>query len=142
VAQRIEFEVGEAEIFAATARSAPQNRADASEQFRKSEGFYKVIVGSQIEPLHPIGNGIPSGQKKHRRLLARAPQFCHNGPTVSVRKHDVQDEEIVFRILGQIQTILAIAGEIRDVSVLRQPLAKVGSRLRLVFYDQHFHVES
>jgi hypothetical protein len=59
------------------------------------------------------------GVKEHGCLLSCAAQLCEHGPAVPAGKHYIEDEQIIFRVLGQMETVVTIPREIRDIAVFR-----------------------
>src|SRR5260370_41426334 len=86
-------------------RAASQNRADAGEQLRESEGFNQIIVGTEIESFDSIAYFIPGGQKDRAWLVTFASKTAEDIPTIQTRKHDVEQQEIVVIFKPQPQTI-------------------------------------
>src|SRR5205814_5939858 len=102
-------------------------------------GLYEVVVSSQFETSDTVGNGIACRQEQHGRLLSAAAQLRDHRPTIAAGQHDVKDEQVVIRTLGQVEPVVAILRKIRNVAVLGQTLAKIRGGLWLVFDDQNPH---
>ena len=88
----------------------------------------------------PILDAIARRQKQYGRLVASVSQRFEDLPTVDVRQHDVEDQEVVVAGHGLVKTIEPVAGQLDDETGLTKPLAQVIRGDGLILDDQQFHV--
>jgi len=84
-------------------------------------------------------HGIASGQKKNRRTAAFLAQASENLPAIQAREHHVENDEVEVQLLGEVQAIQAIAGDINDKTSLPEPLLQELGGLGFIFDDQNSH---
>src|SRR5437667_10125854 len=63
VGRQIDFQIGNLDRTKLSGGTAPQHRADASEQFREREGLDKVVIGPQFQSSDAILHRIASGKE-------------------------------------------------------------------------------
>src|SRR5208283_2703821 len=95
-------------------RPTAKQRSRARQQFRKGERLYEVIVRAQFEASHPLVHGVASGKKKHRHALALLAQSSENLPSIETGKHHVENNQIEFQLLGEMQPVQSICCNIND----------------------------
>ena len=64
-------------------------RASSSEKRKRLD---QIIVSSEIQLLHPIGNRIAGREKENGGFLTRSAQAGDNGPSIQLREHDIENE--------------------------------------------------
>ncbi len=64
-------------------------RANASQQFRKSEGLYQIVVGARVEPQHSILNCVSGSQHQHRRFKAALAHRRQDLNSAAARKRHI-----------------------------------------------------
>lgn len=121
---------------------AAHHRAQPREQLVEREWLHEVIVGAQIEPGHPIGDGIARGQHEHVRRVARRAQLAEDREAVEPRQHDVEDDDVVRVVLGVPQALDAIAGRVDRVADVAQPARERLPQRPVVLDDQQAHARS
>ena len=70
-----------------------QHRPDPGRQLGRAEGLGDVVVGTQLEPEHPVHLLAARGQHDHRRPRG-LPDPAEDVASVSVREHDVEENEV------------------------------------------------
>ena len=119
--------------------AAADQCAHAREQLRERERLDEIIIGAQLEPLHPVFDLVARREEQHRGLFALAAQLAQHLPAVGARQHHVQYDDGVLAGEREMPPIESVAGDIDHEAVLRQPLAQVIAGLDLVFHNQHSH---
>src|SRR5262245_3960832 len=135
VTDEVDLEIGDMEPLGVAARTAAQDRADAGQQLGEREGLHQVVVRSELEPLHAVRHGVAGGEKEDRGLLAGAAQLREDRPAVPSREHDVEDDQVVETVQGEVKPRFSVLGRVDDESALHEPLAEVSRRLALVLHE-------
>ena len=115
--------------------AAPQQAANACQQFGKFERLEQVVVGAQVQALDPIREPAVGGQH-HDAGRGLRPQALQHAPAVELRQVDVEDDQVVGVLAGQVQAVNAGGGAVDDVAVLAQALLQVLGSTDFVFDDQ------
>ena len=96
----VDFQIGHANDRRLAVVFSPHQRGNARQQFFKSEGFDKIIVGAEVQSTNPVSQLIFGSQHEDVSLFSLFAQLFENCPTISFRQHDVEDDRIVFTGLG------------------------------------------
>ncbi len=59
-------------------------------------------------------------EDQHRCAIALLAQHADQRQTVALRQHPIDDKNVVISIIGQCESLLAIAGEIGDIADLAE----------------------
>lgn len=84
-------------------------------------------------------NTVERGQKKHGRLIVSRPEGFQNPPTIDVRQHHIQNNEIEIFGHCQVMPIQTIARERSHKTCLIQALRQIIPGFGFVFYYQYAH---
>ena len=68
---------------------------DLSEKLTGAEGLRKIIVRARVQPVYPVGHGVPGCQQQHRQGAAPGAQCLQHRQPVHFRHHDVQHRRVV-----------------------------------------------
>jgi hypothetical protein len=139
VGNGIEMEIGDAEERRFLRRSPSEKRPGTGEQFSERKRFCEIIVGPAIEPFHFILGRAFRRQHEHRDgqfFRAQAPENCD---PVLVGKKDVEDDQVVPSGLGELFSLLAVAGNIDRIMFFFQSLLNKLRDLFLIFDDKYLH---
>ena len=102
---------------------SPQIGADASQQFPEAEGFDDIIVGSQLQPQHPIQLLAP-GRQHQNRHSALPPNFPADLPALHLRHHHIQQQQVGCFALGQGQGLCSVVGSQNAIALFFQLVAQ------------------
>lgn len=73
---------------------AAQHGADPQHQFPGGEGLGDVVVGTDLEPEHPVGLLTERGEHDHRQVGQLPPDPAADLEAVDAGHHEVEDHEI------------------------------------------------
>ncbi|MCY1428904.1 hypothetical protein D9M71_448030 [compost metagenome] len=113
----------------------PQQATDTRQQFRKLEGLEHVVVGAQIEAFDPVREPAVGGEHHDPRAGVGAQALQH-GPAIELGQVDVENDQVVGLLAGQVQAVGAAVGTIDDVAVFAQTLLQVIGGAKLVLDNQ------
>src|SRR5579862_4440594 len=139
VPDEIDLQIAAPQCLFAPGGTAPEDRSNPGEQFRKSEGFEQVVIRPKIQPFDPIRKRILCREEQDRRLDSGAPQFDEHRPAVTAGKHHVQNDKLVGARPAEQEAVLPVGGVIDDKTVFREALAEIGRSLLLVLDDEDLH---
>jgi hypothetical protein len=114
--------------------------ADAGQQHREGEWLGEIVVGTGIEPLDDVGNGIACGKHQDRSVSPVPTEPPGNLEPVHPRKHDVEKEQIEGAALSQLQGRAAIRRQADGVTFLFKSPPEDLRDILFVFNDENFHL--
>src|SRR6516225_1423625 len=118
-----------------TVIGATEQGPNSGQQLRDLEGLGKIIVGPEIESLHPIFNVTSCGQHQDRNIEAMAPQFTANIKSISAGELNVQKKDIETSFQCQCQTFLTVGAGLHEEPFSLQPLPEQKRQRRLIFHE-------
>ena len=87
---------------------APQDHLDPGQQLHDLKGLHDVILGPQLEPLHPVHH-VRLGREEDDGDAQRADEG-QKVISVELGQHDIQQHQIEGVALQQIGGLLAVIG--------------------------------
>ena len=87
-------EVGEAEHLAGILGPAAQEGPQPGQQLGQGEGLDQVVVGSGVEALDPVVDGVAGGEHEHRGVVVGRPQAPAHVEPVDGGQADVEDHRV------------------------------------------------
>jgi hypothetical protein len=72
----------------------PGERAHPRFQFGQRKRFGHVVVGTQVQPLDPLLDGVGGGQDQHRRRVAARAQLAQHLQPGQLGQAEVEDHEV------------------------------------------------
>jgi hypothetical protein len=114
--------------------------ADAGQQYREGEWLGEIVVGTGIQTLDNVGNGIACGKHQDRSVLPVLTEPPGNLEPVHPRKHDVEKEQIEGAALSQLQGGAAIGRQAHGVTFLFKSPPEDLRDIFFIFNDENFHL--
>ena len=118
---------------------APQQGTQARQQFLEGERLEQVIVGSGIEPAHPVLDRIARGQNHHGQCRTTLAQIAQHIESFASRKPEIEQHRIVEEagqgMLGLDTVACPVNREPRPPGSQHDRLAQRG----IIFDKQNFH---
>src|SRR5438309_7045503 len=93
---RVHFQISKSQVRRLLGPSAPEQRADAGQELREREGFYKVVVGTLVESFYSILYCVACRQYQHWSLQSAFSQSGQHLEPVAAGKHKIQKHKIEF----------------------------------------------
>ncbi len=72
----------------------PEQGAQAGQQLRQSEGLDQVVVGTRIESLDAVVDGVARREHEDRRVVAGAAHAAADGQAVDIGQPEVEDQRV------------------------------------------------
>jgi hypothetical protein len=95
MADQVQFEIGDLQHRRLPRRPTAQDRSDARQELRERKRLDRVVIGTELQPLDAIVNGVACRQEQDRRGDLPPPQFADDAPTVTPRKQYIEIDQIV-----------------------------------------------
>lgn len=114
--------------------------ADAGQQHREGEWLGEIVVGTGIETLDNVGNGIARGKHQDRGVLPVPTEPPGNLEPVHPGKHDVEKEQIEGAALSQLQGGAPIGRQADGVTFLFESAPEDLRDLLFIFNDENSHL--
>ena len=118
---------------------ASDERLDPSFQLGELERLREIVVGAEIQALHPIIEIGLSGEDQHGNGRAALTQAAQHLQTVHARQAEIEDHGIVR--LGHQRMICtrAVVDAVDRIAALGERLAQPVGQLGIVFGEQNPH---
>ena len=120
-------------------RAAPGQRADPCDEFGERERLGQVVVGAEVEAVHPVVHRARRGQHQDAGLRRRTDQRGADRVAVDAGQVTVQDDDIV----GVQQRLLdggrAVVGHVRADALVAQAVGDVVGQFGLILDHEHPH---
>ena len=108
-------------------------------RFHQSEGLGHVVVGANVEPLHPVFHIIfrrehQNGDVSGRLILA---QTATDLKAIEIGQHHIEDDYVGIEPLRHIQRLISLSGAANQKTrVLHTEADDVGDR-HLIIHNEH-----
>jgi hypothetical protein len=136
----LQCEICNAKRVRAQCGAATVKSADAGQQDCEGKWLGEIVVGTGIETLDNVGNGIARGKHQDRSVLAVPTEPPGNLEPVHPRKHDVEKEQIEGAALSQLQGGAAIGRQAHGVTFLFKSSPEDLRDIFFIFNDENFHL--
>jgi hypothetical protein len=120
-------------------RRAPDERADAGNDFFDMKWFRDVIVRAGVDPLHLLVPAAARRQHEHRHRQTGASPAIEQTEAVDARQAEIEHDGVVALGLREKVAALAIRRDVHGVAGFAERRCHMLSQTRLVFDDQHSH---
>ncbi len=115
---------------------APQNRADAQQQFARLEGLGEIVVDADLEAAHAIGGLGARGEHDDRHFGAQA-QAGGEGEAVFAGHHHVEHDDVERQAFEEAPRLAGRGGDRHAMAVLAQIGGKQVAQPPVVVDHQH-----
>src|SRR5262245_59820884 len=119
--------------------TAAQQGADARQDFCEGKRLDQVVVGSFVEPVHPVFDGVFRSEDQHGRLDSTLPQRSQNVDPVAAWQHEVEQHEVERLLVGEIEPFLSRRRDANLEVLGFQALAQRCRDFAFILYDQNPH---
>ena len=119
--------------------TSTQQRSDASQQFRKCEGFDQVIVSPQLKSFYPILNSVSRREEKHRDIFSGCSHFLKYFPAIQPRHHHIENQQVIRLAQCVLKRVFAIGKAINIEPRLSESLLQINTYFGFVFRNQKSH---
>src|SRR6185436_5029070 len=116
--------------------SSAEHGPDPAQQLAQAEGLGHVVVGAELEADDLVDLLVARGEHQDRRLHARGAQAAKHLEAVHPRQPDVEQHQVRRTFRGDVQALLAGAGEGHLVAFLLERVLDAPSDGVLVLDDQ------
>ena len=111
----------------------PEERLYANQPFGKGEWLGQVVVCPGLKIAYFVGNRVACGEDQDWHLSILGSNPSKNFAAIQLRKHQIEDHQIVVVGRGKIQSGLAIRRNVDGESLFRQSASDEAGYLLLVF---------
>ena len=116
-----------------------QQRPDAGHQHDVGERLGQEVVGAGVEGLGLVELAVLGREHDDRRPVAPLPEGGADLVAVHARQHDVEDDRVVVALVGPLQPVRPVEGDVDGEALrLQTPLDSAG-QVPLVFHHEDSH---
>src|SRR5690606_34684325 len=108
-------------------------------QFRKVEGFREVVVGTQVQPLDPVVQGVLCRYDQNTRLHPLCLHELDQLQAVAVGEHEIQNYAVILEGNNLVTRLVYGVTRFADVAFPAQERFHVPGQLQVVFDEENFH---
>ena len=123
----------------ATAGDPAQQGVQARGQFAQVERLEQVIVGTGLQAIDTIGDGIAGGEHQYRQGLAFFAQAAQQLEAVFVGQAEVEDHHVELRGLQHCPRIGGVANPVHGQALSGEAGADAGGDQVVVLAEQNVH---
>ena len=91
-----------------------QDRFHPGQKLGHVKGLDNIVVGPQLEPLHPVGDRRPGGDEDHRKL--QRLEVFQKGEAIGAGKHDVHQGQVIVPGSRQVRGLIPIWGMVAEIA--------------------------
>ncbi|RWW90675.1 hypothetical protein BHE74_00010214 [Ensete ventricosum] len=121
---------------AAIYRHTAQQGVDAHIQFRQAERLGQVVIGALAEPGDAVLLGAQGRHQNHRRTTLMT-QAREDGQPTFVGQHDVQQNQLHWRMQRHVQPLVAAMAAIEAEPTPAQVIAQVRAQFHVILNDEN-----
>jgi hypothetical protein len=114
--------------------------ADAGEQYGKRKRLGHVIVGSQIESLDDVGDGVPSRKRQNGDVLPEFAEAARDLNAIDPGQHHIEEDKVELDVLGKGKRREAVVSEAYGMIIFFEPAPENLRHSLFVFHYQDLHV--
>src|SRR6202158_2756889 len=115
-------------------------RADAGEQYGKRERLRHIIVGSRIESLDDIGDGVASGKHQNGDVLLEFAEPAGHLNAIHPGQHHIEEEKVEVRVLRKGKRREAVVSKAYGMTIFFEPSPEHLGHALFVFDYQYLHL--
>ena len=119
--------------------AAPHHRLHPSEKLRVVERFDDEVVGAEPEGLDLGWGSGEAGEDQDGGVVPRDPQPAHDLEPLDIRQHEVEQDDVVLVVPGQLYGFHAGRGMVDHGASGAQHQGDGTRRGQVVFYKQDAH---
>jgi hypothetical protein len=104
-----------------------------------SEGLYKIVVRTKVEPRDAVGQTVPGGEHDDGCRITPPPHRANDFETVTVGQTKIEQDDLIGRRFDGGARLLDQAGDIDGKSTLAQIRRDEIGELCLIFDEKNSH---
>ncbi len=120
---------------------AAGQRLDPGAELGEGIGLDQVVVAAGLQARHAVVDLSQGREHQHRRAVAVAAQGLDHRQAVHARHHAVHHHDVEAILVGGLQAIGAVGGDLALVPGLAEAPGHGFGRLDVVFNDQNAHID-
>ena len=120
-------------------RGPPAQRPDPGDQLLERERLGQVVVGAELQPLDPVGDGAARGQHEHPGQRPRGDQVGADLVAVHAGQVAVEHHHVVARHHRHLVPGRAVVGDVDGQALPAQPARDRVGEAALVLDHQYPH---
>ena len=95
-------------------RPAPEQGADAGQQFVEGERLGQIVVGAAAQPFDLVMDAVLRRQHENQALRPLPPEAAADLDAVDRRQHHVEDDQRIAMVAAELQRLFAVVGNVDD----------------------------
>src|SRR6267378_334166 len=115
-------------------------RTDTGEQYGKRERLRHIIVGSRIESLDDIGDGVASSKHQNGNVLLEFAEPARDLNAIHPGQHHIEEDKVEVRVLRKGKRREAVVGKAYGMTVFFEPSPEHLRHALFVFDYQDLHL--
>jgi len=136
---RIEHEGAALEDGTLLLRTPSDEGVDAGDEFSEVEGFDEIVVGTSVQPLDSVFNGVFCREHDDGNLLARLADFLDHLETVPAGEHDVKNDAVEFVLRERRQSFFSVLRSLHAESMFGESFCEHLNQIAIILDDKQFH---
>ena len=122
--------------------ATPAERAQAGLELGQREGLREVVVGTGVEPVDAIRHGSAGGQHDDRDAVSVLAEHAADVHAADLRELDVEHDGVVLTLPAEIESLLAVGGNLNGVAARLERFLDDPRERRVVLDHKDVHVQS
>src|SRR5258708_37990222 len=114
-------------------------RADPCEQHGKRKRLRHIIVGSRIEPLDDVGDGIAGSKHQNGDVLPEFAEPARYLNAIDPGQHHIEEDKVELCVLGKGKSREAVVSETYGMIIFFEPAAGDPRHALFVFDYENLH---
>jgi len=119
--------------------ASPHQGPDARGKLGKRKWFSQIVIGSQVETLHPVFHASTAGQHQYRHARFAGSQETQNRNSIQARKVQIEYHQVKIQFARHGTRLLPIGRNINRIVLRFQALFHETCQGSIVFRDQYAH---
>ena len=120
-------------------RTPPDEGVDAGNEFSEVEGFDEIVVGTSVQSLDSVFNGVLCREHDHGNLLACLADFFDHLETVPSGEHDIKNDAVKFVLREQCQSFFSVLRSLHAESMFGESFCEHLNQISIVLDNKQFH---
>ncbi len=136
---QVDAKAADAQVRVAIAGDPAQLGAHARFELVQRERLDQVVIGTQVEHTHALGQAVTGGHHQHCEAITALAQALQHVAAIQLRQPQVQYQQRVLRRAQCSIGVRTVVDVVDHVPLPAQRGAQAGGDIRVVFSNQNAH---